>query len=90
MMFRKFILGQANKQMLTIIPFRDCALNSKRLFDDTYLHFMDQQNHFQRTVPEVAMGIYELMHHSDIGEVPLPAEPEMDNDKIDVASYLNS
>jgi hypothetical protein len=36
------------------------------------------------------MGIYELMHHSDIGEVPLPAEPEIDDDKIDVASYLNS
>jgi len=88
MMFRKFILGQANKQMLTAIPFRDCQLNSKRLFDDTYLHFMEQQNHFHRTVPDVAMGIYELMHHSDIGDVPDPVEAEQDN--FDVTSYLNS
>ena len=49
---------------------------------------MEQQNHFHRTVPDVALGIFELMHHSDIGDVPESIEAEQDN--LDVTSYLNS
>lgn len=41
MMFRKFILGQCNKLLLTSVPFNDCGLSSKKLFDDTYLYFME-------------------------------------------------
>ena len=66
MMFRKFVLGQCNKQMLTQVPFKDCNLSSKRLFDDTYLYFMEQQNQFHRGLPEVALGIYELMNHTQL------------------------
>ena len=42
MLFRKFLLGQCNKLLLSQIPFNDCQLSSKKLFDDTYLYFMEQ------------------------------------------------
>jgi hypothetical protein len=41
-LFRKFLLGQCNKHLLSQVPFRDCGLSSKKLFDDTYLYFMEQ------------------------------------------------
>lgn len=66
MLFRKFLLGQCNKNLLTMIPFNDCQLSSKKLFDDTYLYFMEQQNNYHRPLNDVALGIYELMNHSQV------------------------
>eukprot|EP00347_Sterkiella_histriomuscorum_P022302 403330961 len=39
--FRKFLLGQCNKIVITSQPFTDFNLSTKKLFDDTYLYFLD-------------------------------------------------
>lgn len=66
MLFRKFLLGQCNKLLLSQVPFNDCQLSSKKLFDDTYLYFMEQQNTYHRPLKDVAMGIYELINQSSL------------------------
>jgi hypothetical protein len=63
MMFRKFLLGQCNKLLLTQVPFNDCNLSSKKLFDDTYLFFMEQHNTYHKNLAEVALGSYELINY---------------------------
>ncbi len=40
-LFRKFLLGQGNKLLLTTAPFLDSSLSTRKLFDDLYLYFMD-------------------------------------------------
>ena len=43
-MFRKFILGQCSRIILNNNPYKQMGLSSKKLFDDTYLYFMEYTN----------------------------------------------
>lgn len=75
------------------MPFNDCQLSSKKLFDDTYLYFMEQQNNHHRPLKDVAMGIYELINHSSLPYQGSPAGSRDESPETTVAdnfSYMNT
>jgi hypothetical protein len=41
MVFRKYILGQCSKIILNNLPYKALGASTKKLFDDTYLYFME-------------------------------------------------